>query len=94
MLSKHALQQGGCAIPACLVAAGGAWSGGFAPEGMCGPGVAWSREGCLVRGGLLRKRGAWSGGGGAWWRPPPTATAAGGTHPTGMHSCFKYIQIL
>ena len=28
-----------------------------------------------------------SGPGGAWWRPPPTATAAGGTHPTGMHSC-------
>ena len=27
--------------------------------------------------------------GGAWWRPPRTATAAGGTHPTGMHSCFK-----
>ena len=26
--------------------------------------------------------------GGAWWRPPGTATAAGGTHPTGMHSCF------
>ena len=23
---------------------------------------------------------------------PPTATAAGGTHPTGMHSCLK-IQI-
>ena len=21
-------------------------------------------------------------------RPPPTATAAGGKHPTGMHSCF------
>ena len=21
--------------------------------------------------------------------PPGTATAAGGTHPTGMHSCFK-----
>ena len=21
--------------------------------------------------------------------PPMTATAAGGTHPTGMHSCFK-----
>ena len=20
--------------------------------------------------------------------PPPTATAAGGTHPTGMHSCL------
>ena len=26
--------------------------------------------------------------GGAWWRHPPrTATTAGGTHPTGMHSC-------
>ena len=25
-----------------------------------------------------------------WGRPPPmTATAAGGTHPTGMHSCFN-----
>ena len=22
--------------------------------------------------------------------PPPTATAAGGTHPTGMHSCLFY----
>ena len=32
-------------------------------------------------------------GGYAWWRPlPRTATAAGGTHPTGMHSCFKYIS--
>ena len=28
------------------------------------------------------------GPGGAWWRPPRMATAAGGTHPTGMHSCF------
>ena len=31
------------------------------------------------------------GGGGAWWRPPPTATAAGGTHPTGMHSCYFFV---
>ena len=22
--------------------------------------------------------------------PPMTATAAGGTHPTGMHSCYIY----
>ena len=45
-----------------------------------GIGGAWSRGG-----------GAWSGGecsrGGAWWRPPGTSTAAGGMHPTGMHSC-------
>ena len=27
----------------------------------------------------------------AWWRPPRTATAAGGTHPTGMHSCISMI---
>ena len=27
---------------------------------------------------------------GGWWRPPPRmATAAGGRHPTGMHSCFE-----
>ena len=54
--------------------------------------------GCLVRGG------AWPGGvsaprgvpapGGAWWRPPSprTATAAGGTHPTGMHPRFTLIS--
>ena len=29
---------------------------------------------------------AWLGGG--------TATEAGGTHPTGMHSCFKYYYII
>ena len=31
------------------------------------------------------------GPGGAWWRHPPgTATAVGGTHPTGMHSCLVW----
>ena len=30
--------------------------------------------------------GAWSRGG-AWWRPPQMTIAAGGVHPTGMHSC-------
>ena len=29
-------------------------------------------------------------GGGGWWRPPGTATAAGGTHPTGMHSFPRF----
>ena len=28
---------------------------------------------------------------GARWRYPRTATAAGGTHPTGMHSCYYII---
>ena len=45
--------------------------------------------GCLFQGGLFpggcHLRGdACSGG----WRPPVTATAAGGTHPSGMHSCY------
>ena len=40
--------------------------------------------GCLLRGGL------WSQGG-AWWRPPRTATATGSMHPTGMHSCFQSV---
>ena len=59
-------------------------------------------------GGVCSLGGAWSGGsgpggsgsrgvpglGGAWWRPTRIATAAGGTHPTGMHSCtFKKIYI-
>ena len=51
--------------------------GGPAPRGVCSGGV-WSRGVC-------------SGGEGAWWRPPRTATAAGGTHPTGMHSCLSNI---
>ena len=28
--------------------------------------------------------------GGGWWRPPGTAAAASGTHPTGMHSCLLF----
>ena len=53
---------------------GGAWSGAG----------AWSRggAGCLVLGGLV-----WSGG--CLVETPRTATAAGGTHPTGMHSCLN-----
>ena len=47
---------------------------GFCPQG----------GGCLVPGGLVQG-GAWSLRG---WKPAPEmATAAGGTHPTGMHSC-------
>ena len=45
------------------------------PGGVLDPGGAWSWGD------------AWSGGvpGGD---PPGTATGAGGTHPTGMHSCL------
>ena len=44
-----------------------------APRGLPGPGRS-APGGCLVRGGC--------------GDPPVTATAAGGTHPSGMHSCF------
>ena len=39
-------------------------------------------EGCLLPGGVASSRGVPGGD------PPGTATAAGGTHPTGMHSCY------
>ena len=44
--------------------------------------------GYLLPGGVPAPGGMPAPGVGAWWRPPQTATAAGGTHPTGMHSCF------
>ena len=52
------------------------------------PGVPAPGGWVLPPGGL---GGAWLGGllgGGGWWRPPGTATAAGGTLPTGMHFCY------
>ena len=63
-----------------------------------------TREGCLVRGGAWSRGvsapgGAWSLGGVCSWGglpsgdPPRTATAAGGTHPTGMHSCLVLHQL-
>ena len=65
----------------------GTWS-----QGVSAPGGAWSE-------------GEWSGGGGVCSQgcvpgprevgvsggdPPGTATAVGGTHPTGMHSCLIF----
>ena len=48
----------------------------FTGGGAWSGGVSAPKRGCLVPGGGV------PGG-----DPPPTATAAGGTHPTGMHSC-------
>ena len=72
--------------------------GGSAPRDVC------SGRGCLVRGDLLPggvvpgPAGGWSapGGGGQGvpsGDPPGTATGAGGTHPTGMHSCFSFFLV-
>ena len=49
--------------------------GGSAPGESAPRGCAWSR-GMSAPGGVCLVE------------TPPTATAAGGTHPTGMHSCF------
>ena len=75
-----------------------AYSWGCVPalEGLSGPGVClvWGgvcSRGCLVwggsaPGGVYAPGGTCSGG--CLVETPRTATAAGGTHPTGMHSCL------
>ena len=62
-----------------------------APGGMPGLG------GCLVQGGACSQGGVWSRGvssprGVPREDTPGTATAAGGMHPTGMHSCFDLVS--
>ena len=74
-------------------ALGEVWSWGGACSGGSGLGEVWSWCGGVPAPGGLVLGGVWSlgGGGGTWRRPPETATAVGGTHPTGMHSCFDWI---
>ena len=59
-----------------------------APGGVSTPGEV-SAPGGSAPGGSAGGGGV-SALGGAWWKPPRTATAAGGTHPTGMHSCLRF----
>ena len=87
---RGCLLPGGGGAPAprgrCLLL-GGVCSRGSAPGGCLLPGgsapvgVPAPRGVCSWRGGACSR-------GGAWWRPPRTTTAAGGTHPTAVHSCF------
>ena len=59
----------------------------FTGGGMHGEGWrhAWQRGGaCMLQGGVCGE-GAYMAGGGM--RAGERATEAGGTHPTGMHSC-------
>ena len=69
---------------------GGAWSRGCVPGlGVClVQGSTWSWGGAWSQGGVPGRGGFVPGPGGVLLETPPkTATAAGGTHPTGMHSC-------
>ena len=79
---RGCLVLGGCLVPGgCLLLGGCLFWGG-----------AWSRGGSATRGCLLL------GGGVCSWEvpsgDPATGTAAGGTHPTGMHSCFHPFIII
>ena len=56
------------------------WPGGSPGPDLGGPAP---REGLLPEGVPAP--------GGVWRHPPVMATAVGGTHPTGMHSCFKLV---
>ena len=71
---------GGCLVPR------GIWSWGYLLQGD----VSGPRGVCLVPGGCLLGwmcAGSWVGYLVTPGYPPGTATAAGGTHPTIMHSC-------
>ena len=58
--------------------------GGASSGGVCSQGGVCSRGGCFFLGGSAP-------GGALVETPPGTATAAGGTHPAGMHSCYYII---
>ena len=83
---------GGSALRGCLVwgvcSRGVSALGGvcFRGEGVPGPRGGVLPGGVLPWGGLLP--GGMPGG-----DPPGTATAAGGTHPTGMHSCLLLVVL-
>ena len=55
----------------------------------------FSQVSVCPRGGMPGGWCVWLGGGSCMaWLGEGTATEAGGTHPTGMHSCFKYYYII
>ena len=74
------LFTGGMPGPGGCLLRGGSAPGGSGPAGVSGPGGVSAPRGCLVPGGCLVET------------PPRMATAAGGMHPTGMHSCrYKWL---
>ena len=82
---KRSLGQGNIFTPVCHSVHGGVSQHALQvvsqhalQQGVC------AIPGCLAAGGYaVCSRGGVPGG------PPRTATAAGGTHPTGMHSCVQ-----
>ena len=64
--------------------------GGMRGEG----GHAWQKGACMAKGGMRDEGGhVWQRGGMCGMHTPTQYTAShcmGGTHPTGMHSCYYY----
>ena len=69
------LLMGGCLVPGGVCSQGSACSGGVSARGGVWSWVVPDPGGGAAPGGCLVET------------PPGTATAAVGTHPTGMHSC-------
>ena len=78
MCGKGCAWQGACMVGVC-VAGGHAWQGAWKGD-VHGRGHVW-QEGMCGRGDMCGKGACMAG---------KTAIAAGGTHPTGMHSCFFF----
>ena len=101
---KNSVHREGCAWQGGVHGRGCAWWGACMAGGACvargggmhGRGACMANGACMVggvHGGLACVVGqhAWQGGGHVWWgvcMAGKTAIAAGGTHPTGMHSCY------
>ena len=87
---KESFGQGNVFTPVCHSVHGGA---GVRLPQVTWWGSAYRRD--LSPDGLPRGK-RWGGGG---WADPPSDTmgygkCAGGTHPTGMHSCFIFYEII
>ena len=88
---------GGACSGECLLPGGsgpGVWSRGVCSRRGLVPGEGACSWGVPAPGGCIPPAAVAIWGvpalGDVWWKSPRAATAAGGTHPTGMHSCFSY----
>ena len=103
---KRSLGQGNIFTPVCHsvnrrdVCSRGGGVGCLLRGGCLVPGGCLVLGWCMVPGGVWSWVGVWSQGGvwslgGAWWRPPQTATAAGGDPlPPDGYCCGRYWNVI
>ena len=84
---KNSVAKGGCMARGVWVAGEYVWQGGVRGQGVCAwwGGCVW-RGACMARGDI-HGRGACL----AHSKYYEIQSMRGGTHPTGMHSCFFFI---